>query len=80
LYFQYLGSVEVFDPRGMQVCEEAIKVLKVRISTMRIIFLAEFYSYEKSAKIHEDFIHLIFRDPNEKLLGHYFTLVAMVLR
>ena len=26
--FQYLGSVEVFDSRGMQVCEEAIKVLK----------------------------------------------------
>ena len=66
------------------MCEEAIKVLKVRISTMRIIFLAKLieknYSYEKSAKIHEDFIHLIFRDPNEKLLGHYFTLVAMVLR
>ena len=30
LDFQYLGSVEVFDSRGMQVCEEAIKVLKVK--------------------------------------------------
>ena len=30
LNFQYLGSVEVFDSRGMQVCEEAIKVLKVK--------------------------------------------------
>ena len=27
--FQYLGCVEVFESRGMQVCEEAIKVLKV---------------------------------------------------
>ena len=81
LYFQYLGSVEVFDSRGMQVCEEAIKVLKVRISTMRIIFLSrKTCLYVKSAQIYEVFIHLIFRDPNEKLLGHYFTLVAMVLK
>ena len=40
LYLQYLGSVEVFDSRGMQVCEEAIKVLKVRMSTTRIIFFS----------------------------------------
>jgi hypothetical protein len=30
LCFQYLGCVEVFESRGMQVCEEAVKVLKVR--------------------------------------------------
>ena len=29
-HVKYLGSVEVFESRGMQVCEEAIKVLKVR--------------------------------------------------
>ena len=28
LYFQYLGCVEVFESRGMQVCEEAVKTLK----------------------------------------------------
>ena len=28
-HVKYLGSVEVFESRGMQVCEEAIKVLKV---------------------------------------------------
>lgn len=27
---KYLGCVEVFESRGMQVCEEAIKVLRVR--------------------------------------------------
>jgi hypothetical protein len=27
--FQYLGCVEVFESRGMQVCEEALKVLRV---------------------------------------------------
>ena len=27
--FQYLGCVEVFESRGMQVCEEALRVLKV---------------------------------------------------
>lgn len=26
---KYLGCVEVFESRGMQVCEEAIKVLRV---------------------------------------------------
>ena len=26
---QYLGCVEVFESRGMQVCEEALKVLRV---------------------------------------------------
>lgn len=26
---KYLGCVEVFDSRGMQVCEEALKVLRV---------------------------------------------------
>lgn len=26
--FQYLGCVEVFESRGMQVCEEAVKTLK----------------------------------------------------
>ena len=28
---KYMGCVEVFESRGMQVCEEAIKVLRVRI-------------------------------------------------
>ena len=27
---KYLGCVEVFESRGMQVCEEALKVLRVR--------------------------------------------------
>ena len=40
--FQYLGCVEVFNSRGMEVCEEAIKVLKVStfnlfIQTFRIL-------------------------------------------
>ena len=26
--FQYLGCVEVYESRGMQVCEEAVKALK----------------------------------------------------
>ena len=34
LLFQYLGCVEVFESRGMQVCEEAIKVLKVRLKSI----------------------------------------------
>lgn len=29
---KYLGCVEVFESRGMQVCEEAIKVLRVSIN------------------------------------------------
>lgn len=29
---KYLGCVEVFESRGMQVCEEAIKVLRVRFN------------------------------------------------
>lgn len=35
LLLQYLGCVEVFESRGMQVCEEALKVL--RVSNCRII-------------------------------------------
>ena len=31
--FQYLGCVEVFESRGMQVCEEAVKTLKA-VSTI----------------------------------------------
>ena len=34
LLLQYLGCVEVFESRGMQVCEEAIKVLKVRLKSI----------------------------------------------
>lgn len=29
---KYLGCVEVFESRGMQVCEEALKVLRVSLS------------------------------------------------
>lgn len=28
---QYLGCVEVFESRGMQTCEEALRVMKVNI-------------------------------------------------
>lgn len=28
-HVKYLGCVEVFESRGMQVCEEALKVLRV---------------------------------------------------
>lgn len=28
---KYLGCVEVFESRGMHICEEALKVLRVRI-------------------------------------------------
>lgn len=31
---KYLGCVEVFESRGMQVCEEALKVLRVRITNL----------------------------------------------
>lgn len=31
---KYLGCVEVFESRGMQVCEEALKVLRVIISRL----------------------------------------------
>lgn len=37
---KYLGCVEVFESRGMQVCEEALKVLRVNIFeyvSMRIL-------------------------------------------
>lgn len=30
-FFQYLGCVEVYESRGMQVCEEALKVLRVSL-------------------------------------------------
>lgn len=29
LFLQYLGCVEVFESRGMEVCEEALKTLRV---------------------------------------------------
>lgn len=32
---KYLGCVEVFESRGMQVCEEALKVLRVRLPASR---------------------------------------------
>ena len=35
LFFQYLGCIEVFESRGMQVCEEAVKALKA-VSTTNI--------------------------------------------
>lgn len=28
IFLQYLGCVEVYESRGMQVCEEALKVLR----------------------------------------------------
>lgn len=31
-FFQYLGCVEVYESRGMPVCEEALKVLRVKNS------------------------------------------------
>lgn len=31
-FFQYLGCVEVYESRGMPVCEEALKVLRVKYS------------------------------------------------
>lgn len=34
---KYLGCVEVFESRGMQVCEEAIKVLRVSIFQTNIL-------------------------------------------
>lgn len=33
LLFQYLGCVEVFESRGMQVCEDALKILRVMFHT-----------------------------------------------
>lgn len=33
---KYLGCVEVFESRGMQVCEEALKVLRVRIYSFNV--------------------------------------------
>lgn len=38
---KYLGCVEVFESRGMQVCEEALKVLRVNI--LIDSFRTEFY-------------------------------------
>jgi len=35
LYVQYLGCVEVFESRGIQVCEEAISVLR-NVSSMSL--------------------------------------------
>ena len=37
--FQYLGSVEVFESRGMPVCEEAMKVLRVNYFSFITIFV-----------------------------------------
>lgn len=34
---KYLGCVEVFESRGMQVCEEALKVL--RVSSLNLVFV-----------------------------------------
>lgn len=40
--FQYMGCVEVFESRGMPVCEEALKVLRVS----KIIDVYEYHSDE----------------------------------
>lgn len=34
---KYLGCVEVFESRGMQVCEEALKVLRVNACFFRLL-------------------------------------------
>ncbi len=42
---QYLGCIEVFESRGMQVCEEAVKALKsVSIQNLYVWELIVFYS------------------------------------
>lgn len=40
---KYLGCVEVFESRGMQVCEEALKVLRVCFNTRLRILIFFFY-------------------------------------
>lgn len=43
---KYLGCVEVFESRGMQVCEEALKVLRVRnYSVKSEHFVYQFYFF-----------------------------------
>lgn len=46
--FQYMGCVEVYESRGMQVCEEALKVLRV------CIFLKFWTKLEKFDIWHEE--------------------------
>lgn len=38
---KYLGCVEVFESRGMQVCEEALKVLRVSHNAHRTMINSE---------------------------------------
>ena len=54
LFFQYLGCIEVFESRGIQVCEEAVKSLKsVRnfsyFSLLIILFSIQYYSVTKAS-------------------------------
>ena len=47
-FFQYLGCTEVFDSRGMQVCEDAVKTLKA-VSFINI--LLQHLKHEKCSSV-----------------------------
>lgn len=48
---KYLGCVEVFESRGMQVCEEAIKVLRVS-SPIPVVVCASLLSSKLIVELH----------------------------
>jgi hypothetical protein len=37
-YFQYLGCIQVFESRGMDVCEEALKQLRVSFASKNLFY------------------------------------------
>lgn len=42
---KYLGCVEVFESRGMQVCEEALKVLRVSFYSLQLFSVKYFFDF-----------------------------------
>ena len=41
--FQYLGCIEVFESRGIQVCEEAVKALKAVSVSYSLVLITRYF-------------------------------------
>jgi len=66
MFVQYLGCVEVFESRGIQVCEEAISVLR-NVSS----FLSHFLVYFLTFCLKPLFTHIV--KENVHKFYHIFT-------
>lgn len=69
--FQYMGCVEVFESRGMPVCEEALKVL--RVSKIIDVYLLNEYHSEEIIYVCSSFCKLRFN--NSSLFLALFALL-----